>query len=272
MRFWLILAALLGLMLGWAFGQEGEPARPGLPLVEVELKSGRHFTAAIDPRTSPRRLWIRFGTTTLRVVRPIDWQCVDRIVWRGASYTPAEFLPLLAKLRKDAGPAVEPKPASPARQQTESARAASAPEQLPPGGFVPMNAWAAVGLGHGPAVQRIDAHARLLPGLRTGRRPRYRLVVAPRGGAMQDVPALGTLSVELWGYRRSIEREVLLHRWTRNVTPAQYTPLGAAVDLEVPAGLADPWPNLAGRGKLVVRFSVAGQGVFETEVPGVPIP
>ncbi len=267
MRFWLILFALLGLMLGWAFGEE--PSAPtGLPLVTVELKSGRHFTAGLDPRSSAGRLWIRFGTPTLRITRPVDWDHVSRIIWQGASYTPEEFtrkLESIFRQQKRVGPnAPQPKPQATAGPAPAQAKQAA--------GSVPMSRWAALALGHGEAVTHIDAHARLLAGIRAGDRPRYRLVVAPRGQGMRDVPALGTLNVELWGYRRSIDQEVLLYRWTRNVTPAEYSPLGASVDLELPPGLARQWPNLAPQGRLVVQFAVAGQGVFRAEVPGVAFP
>ncbi|GEM_PF-4711185 len=270
MRFWLIVFALIGLMLGWAFGEE-PTGSGGLPLVQVELKSGRHFTAGLDPRSSAQRLWLRFGTPSLRITRPVDWDQVRRLFWQGVGYTPEQFVVKLAEIRQ--GLPEEP-PSMPSPPPASGKAAAGKPSAgAGPGrDAVPLSRWAALALGHAPKVTHIDAHARVLAGTRAGDRPCLRLVVAPRGREMQDVPALGTLSVELWGYRRSIRQEVLLYRWTRNITPAEYSPLGASVELELPRGLTRPWPNLAPRGKLVVRFAVAGQGVFRAEVPGIAIP
>ncbi len=271
MRFWLILCALLGLMLGWAFGQEPTAGSTGLPLVTVELKSGRHFTAGLDPRSGPERLWIRFGTSSLRITRPVDWDRVSRIVWGGASYTPEEFIAKLAEISREfSGAPSEAQSVSGASSRSASGQGASQARRFQKS--VSQHRWAAWALGHGEAVTHVEVHARLLAGARRGDRPRYRLVVAPRGRGMHDVPALGTVNVELRGYRRSTRQEVSLYRWTRNITPAEYSPLGATVELDLPRGLARPWPNLAPRGKLVVRFAVAGQGVFEAEVPGVAIP
>ena len=44
--------------------------------VTLRLRSGRTFTASLDARSNETRLWLRFGSDSMIILRPVEWDAV----------------------------------------------------------------------------------------------------------------------------------------------------------------------------------------------------
>jgi hypothetical protein len=77
-------------------------------VVTVQLESGKHLTAQIDPRTDENRLWLRFGTGSTIIRRAIHWQDVADAQHEGESIDQAGLQALAANASDAATP---PQPA-----------------------------------------------------------------------------------------------------------------------------------------------------------------
>ncbi len=263
MRWLMILFALLGLMIGWAFGQEPSSSTAR---VQVVLKDGRVFHAQVEARSSQQSLWLLWGTPTLQVARPLPWRLVHQVRWQGKHYTAEEFRHLVEVGRVGRvcfGVGLAKTPVGPSRSKAQK-------KTRPRGTSAwSMAQWAAWTLGTTPPVAHLDAWVRQVASVR-GRE--LVLVLQPRGPAGQEVPVQGTLSVQLEGFRREQGRWVPLERWTRNLTPQSYTPQGAVFRLKIGRASRANWPNLAPYGRLRIRLSVPSQGVVHALVEAVRLP
>ena len=66
-------------------------------LVQVNLASGRVFTAAVDVRSDAETLWLRFESGAVRLWRPVKWDHVSNIHGRQGELTKAETLALASR-------------------------------------------------------------------------------------------------------------------------------------------------------------------------------
>ena len=269
MRWLMILFALLGLMIGWAFGDEPRGSRWPDPQVEVRLLSQRHFSAQVHPRTNDQHLWLRFGTPTLQVLRPIRWDRVRWVLWSAKRYPAGEFRRLVGEHPERFFPDVAEAKQAPVVPKVPEDRASS-PGGPAPG--VPLAHWAAWALGTSAPVSYLEAYARVLPAPAGQPGVRLMVVLVPKDAQGHDTPVVGTAEITLLGFRRDQGRWVPLARWTRRIGPQNHSPLGAVLHLSLRRKFREENPRLAPRGKLTVRLLVPGQGTFVQETIPVRLP
>lgn len=58
---------------------------PGIGRIEVSVQSGRIFVGKVDSRTDIDTLWLRYGTSNMTLLRPIQWKYV-LAAQRGATH------------------------------------------------------------------------------------------------------------------------------------------------------------------------------------------
>lgn len=221
---------------------------------DVEVRSGRHFVADVDPRTDQKTLWLSFGDTQTQVARPIEWERVVRVTDATRSYTRAEFIPValaraaeIAAANEDSLPqAAEPAVSRAAFYDTTSS---SSPTESPRVAHIDVDAFVANWDGD---VEADGVVVYVMPVDRYG----------------NYVAVNGNLVVELFGERPRTrpegEKFPRLGRWSRNVTPADFGPRGAVFRLKFQAVHPEFDRRLASYGLLHARLNVPGSGTFET--------
>lgn len=270
------------LLLGSAISLLGEPSQPAwgkMPtvgpavLLTVDVTSGRRFTAELDVRTDARQLWLRWNSRSGHLLRPIDWERVERVELRGETYTGRELREAVA-VAWETLPAPPPSPASfPEALQT------SHPEPLDAGLVVvpplssppllpPPPSFAAAHRFEPPRVRSLAIEARIANWDSDVEMDGLLLDIFPLDGAGFVLPVRGTIQVELIGEEtgttRSRQPYALLGRWTEQVCPVDFHTYGARYKL--PFRQVHPEFDLrwAPKGLVNVRLSVPGEGVFES--------
>jgi hypothetical protein len=223
---------------------------------DVELKSGRHFVADVDPRTDRDTLWLNFGGPAATVSRPIEWERVVRVTDGTRTYTGAEFVPLaLARAAEVAAAADSEHPTTDTSTVTLAARYvgpnASPAATSPRVAYIDVDAFVANWDGD---VEADGVVAYVMPVDRDG----------------NYVAVSGNLVVELFGERPKTppagEKFPRLGRWSRNVTPADFGPRGAVFHLKFQAVHPDFDRRVTAYGLLHARLNVPGSGTFENSV------
>lgn len=51
--------------------------------ITVKLLSGRKFTASVDARSNPQKLWLRFGSEGMSLLRPVAWEQIEIATYNG---------------------------------------------------------------------------------------------------------------------------------------------------------------------------------------------
>ena len=242
----LLIAGLFAFAASMAVAAEPSPQReraarsePAGTLVEIETTSGRKLVGHLDPDSDTRTVYLRSERpgivlttkvpgSTIRRIGPYDGSKVLRI--EGPSITQ----------RESRGPSALPAPPSVPLLQTS---AISGPVQS-----LRVEAW--------PENWDRDA---ALDGLR--------LLVTPVTAQGTPVAARGTLTVQLIARRFSGVREddtvSVVEEWSRQLSPSDFGPNGATVDL--PFRKLDPERDLdvIPVGLLQARLGISGQGSFQ---------
>lgn len=242
-------------------------SQAGAEPITVSVKSGRRFTAEIDERSNADKLWLRFSKESSSILRPIEWSSITEIQRDGEPLS-IEQVRAQAVAANAASP---PKPkvvvapravegaASRGSFQTWNIRPAAAEEPLEPRSPV-----RSIGIDTYLANWDADVEA---DGL-------Y-LSLRALDGFGFSAAVDGTLEVELIGERRPpLTRGnafPVIARWSRQVTAADMAASGGVYRTQLEFQALDPEYNLwVNTYALVhVRFSVPGDGVFETSVDGV---
>lgn len=245
------------------------PAARAAGNVTVEVLSGRTFTGQLDARTSDERLWLRLGTNSVSVLRPIEWPRIVRLDVGGTSLLGEELPDRLAEVwqitNRPPQPGEPPDDAAHQPEQTTASLARdpmSAPEldyrvrhddfrKASRVQFIRVDAYVA-NWNASPEVDGIVVE------------------VSPYDQYGEVVPVHGTLHVELVGARGGTQsprrRPVRLADWVRSVDPARFGPWGAVYRLPFQAVHPDFDFSVGPIGMVLVRLSVPGQGTFEATV------
>ncbi|MEQ8789171.1 MAG: hypothetical protein RIC55_22855 [Pirellulaceae bacterium] len=236
--------------------------------VTIELQDGRTFTGRIDSRTGEERLWLRFGSESISVLRPIAWETVAAAHYDGESIDAGRLRRVAEQLK--ANPFGD--------EQAEAAIPAMDPAIDTPGISAqdPTHAQVAqTALGFSPRVAAVDFDVYAANWDADVETDGLVLEVFPTDGEGRVVPARGTLHVELLGRPRR-ERNSPSHpgqplrtlgKWTRSVT------LGDGKSFQLPFQAVQPefQPGVGAIGLVHVRLAVPGHGVFNASYDGVRI-
>jgi hypothetical protein len=240
------------------------PAAPAVAAerITVRLHSGRSFTAAVDERSDPDRLWLRFDRPGSMLLRPIAWTEVAGAI-RGDQVLDADEL--LRSLDQLSSKRLLPKPKS-----TTSDRGAEPVE---------LNGVLQAAAGSSPSTEVTAYRPELPPVVRS-------LVVdawvanwdagVEMDGIVVQVVALddfgqplavdGTLEVNLLGdeYASWIGRDYgHLGRWARPVVVEDFGPEDALYKFEFQAVHPDFETGVSPFALAHVRLTVPGHGTFD---------
>lgn len=234
--------------------------------IAVELASGRSFTATLELGDDAEHLWLRWQKGQAVLLRPVRWERVVRAEVAGETLDRDELRQLVERMRAETP--FEPEPAAEdgvivmrgASRVSGSVPAPPPPPEAPPVPRVRSLAVDAVAANWDGDVET--------DGLV--------LHVSPLDAQGRLVPVRGRLEVELIGQpdrlvlrrRRPFER---LEYWTQQLRPEDFGPYEAVVRL--PFGRVHPEfdTDVAPLGAVHVRFSVPGQGTFESTASMVRI-
>jgi hypothetical protein len=261
-RVWLLAAGILA-----AFNSLAQAGT----VVTVRLKSGRSFVGEIDPRTNRAQLWLRFGTPSATLFRPVSWDRLERAIHDGRALSPDELRALALApppISRDAVlPIASADEAAPVAQDAPDASESLPepegvlvlPEALPEvSNYVPVpppkvrsihiDAWVA----NWDADVEVDGVV-------------VRLFPLSCDGAL--LPARGTLEVDLIArqFQRTRLREPfpVIGRWATAVNACDVGPAGALYRFEFQARNPEFDLGLAPHGVLHARFVAPGQGTFD---------
>jgi catechol 2,3-dioxygenase-like lactoylglutathione lyase family enzyme len=235
-------------------------AAPAADVITVTLRSGRTFTAAVDPRTDEDRLWLRFGEGSTVLLRPVAWEAVVG-AWRDGQPVEPE------QLRREAESLWE------TEEQAETAPLPQPDESAIH--FEPL----APHPGPPPRVASVAFDAHLANFDADAEADGLIVVIRPLDSWGRLVAAEGTVEVELIGaVRRTFHSaprsggavHQTLGRWTKSLHAAVPAPDGYLFKLPFP-GRDGGGRLAASRGRVRVRLVVPGCGVFEDEREGTPI-
>lgn len=241
---------------------------PAMPLT-VALASGRRFTAELDVRTDDHQLWLRWNGRSGHLLRPIDWERVERVELGGETYTGRELQEAIALVR-EAFPSPSPAGAPAALLASYPTPLDAGPMVLPPPALAllpPPPPFVAAHQFEPPRVRSVAIEARTANWDSDVEVDGLLLDIFPLDGAGFILPVRGTIQVELIGEEtgtaRSRQPYAVLGRWTEQVCPVDFHSYGARVKL--PFRQVHPEFDLgwAPKGLVHVRLSVPGEGVFE---------
>lgn len=267
------------LVVGPAAGRGSEPLdaiAAGQVEIEVQVQSGRLFTATVDPKSDGETLWLRFGGERAMVLRPVRWSSVSSVLVDGQSLAVPEVQQAIAS-RAEAGGAARPMPPRPRRP---AVRRSVSVAQLETGAQQPFTATYQAWAERGPSPETGRAVA-----------PRVRSVLVDATAANWDgdvesdglvvylqpldevgnvVPVRGDVSFDLVGNYPSVIYQpqplTPLARWTRRVRHSALTPRGILFKLPFQALHPDLQTNVGPYALLHCRLSVPGHGTFDETV------
>ncbi len=278
------------------FGLAGAtaPETPPAPVasenaISVYLASGRTFTAALDARTDPVQLWLRFEQAGATLLRPIRW---DRVIWAevaGEKLSGRQLRRLIEQLRQE----IPAQPVLPSARTNIVMIGASEVGHASEKGTVPICAKHPPGRsgGHRPKVGR--GLSPFPPSADTSRVVSLAIDagvanwdenveadgllvhVYPLGTDGALVPVHGTLEVDLKAEQNGSNR---LHQpfvdaghWSQQVRPADFGPMGAVYRLRFQSIHPEFEHWLESRGAVHACLTVPGQGTYEATAAMVRI-
>jgi len=232
--------------------------------IDVDLASGRTFTAHVDPRTDASTLWLRSQRrgTTMSILRPVQWdQVVSARV--GRDEVSGEQLRGIVETVRLAMPAVEP----PDPQSDLTITSADIKERSRPGKSrtdiptVPSRDPAL------PRVRSLAIEASVADWDADVEVDGLLVRVFPLDGQGAVVPTHGTLEIDLTAKHTGVVRQpwplVPAGRWTKQVRRADFVPSGVVYRLPFQGKHPEFDLDLAPYGTVHARLSVPGQGTFE---------
>ncbi|MCE9605396.1 MAG: hypothetical protein K8U03_10910 [Planctomycetia bacterium] len=237
--------------------------------VVVHVKSGRRFTAEIDPRSDASHLWLRFSKEASAILRPIEWSAITELR-QGNTVLPIERVRDQAiALRKT----LPLKKTAPIESRAVVGSAAKGTFRTWP--TVPASATAP--LSEYSPVRSISVEAYLANWDADVESDGLLLSLAALDGTGLSMPINGTLEVELIGDRQPpLSRGnafPVLARWSRQVTVAEMEASGGYFKTRLEFQALHPeyqlW--LSNHALVHVRLLVPGDGAFEASIDAVPM-
>ncbi len=236
----------------------------------VELASGRTFSGAVDVRTDDERLWLRFGSHTTTLLRPIAWNRIDRAKYNGQWMTADELRPMAESLKSTA--------ASSNSLATETRAAPVFPEtdELPRTHVhsvdVPYARQAKAALGAVQLVKSVQFDAYLANWDADVEADGLIVSVYPLDAAGMLTPVNGVMEVELTARRRRSFQHlpvdgrlstVQVARWSKPLWAEDAGPTGLVAKLPFQALHPEFDVDVGSYGFVHVRLTVPGHGAFE---------
>jgi hypothetical protein len=232
--------------------------------VTVYLKSGRRFTANISDRTNDDVLWLRFGTSSTVLLRPVNWSQVDRATYQNEAISVSDLRTLADEIKSASDIVVSEDNRGSfvfAHGQTDADRAREI-------------------FGFTEPMATVSFHPQIANWDKDVEPDGLVIDIQPLDLNGNIVPVGGTLAVDLVASRRRLFNEVphgrggkfeQLGRWVRQITPQDITAGGAR--LRLPFQANDPAfdTDWAAHALVHVRFAVPGHGVFEDSVDPVRV-
>jgi hypothetical protein len=273
-------ALLAALTVAVAFGTRARPAdaeplerQQAAETVTVQLASGRTFTAAVDVRTDPQQLWLRwqYGSAAV-LLRPIAWSQVVGVKAAGKELTGSEFLGVVTALRREF-----PVTASNAAGQTRivltgSCLAAGSPQA---GERATTSDTALSSTPPQPLVRSLVIEAEVGRWNANVEADGLLVHVYPLDETGDMIPISGTLEVELIGRQsgglKPADPFSTIGQWQQGVRPTDFGPRGAVYRLPFQSVQPEFDLNVAPHAAVHARLSVPAQGTFEATASMVRI-
>lgn len=235
--------------------------------VTIELQSGRTMTATIDPRTDEHRLWLRFESPSMTILRPIRWHDIAGFVIAGISYTAQQQVAAALEHAEPQTAAIHrlPLPASMPRQTADAPRREHRN----------MADLATEALSAAPRVTSVRAEAYLANWDADVEPDGLVVEVSPLASDGAAVRVDGTVEVELFAPRPPMPlarpRVARIGRWVRTFQPDDLGISGLVFKL--PFQAIDPSFDLeiAAHGLVHIRLNVPGHGTLETTLTDVRV-
>lgn len=249
--------------------------RPSRPLT-VKVASGRVFSAEVDPRSDAACLWLRWGTGSTMLLRPIRWERVLQIGLADRTYSGEEFRQAVILLGERAAgtPATGAKHSGSRLAQIDPATSPPShpheAEHVPPPAPMAVCDPGAVrrvrSLAIEAGVANWDADVEV-DGLVVD--------VFPLDADGAVVPVNGTIQIDLTGWQGGvIQREqpfTRLGHWTRQVRMVGADACDARYRLPFQSEHPEFDLEWLPHGLVHARLTVPGHGVFETTASTVRI-
>ena len=230
------------------------------PSLTVHLASGRQFTGQLDPRSDGDWLWLRMGSPSAYVVRPIAWDRVVRAERAGEIVPVAQLQEDVLQLENVAPRAGNVGFAAEDLPEKGTNRCASA-VCWPRVTSIWADAWAANWdadvENDGILVQVVALDTNGFPVPASGRLEVY--LIGPRKQRFSDSPT-----------SRGVRFDRLGH-WARRVGPEDMQDTEMAYRLPYQATNPQFDPRLGSHAQVNVRLAVPGSGTFERTVDYVRI-
>ncbi len=257
------LAAPVGaiLILASAAAQAQNPGELA-DQVTVTVQSGRQFRGQVNARTTAKQLWLRAGSDTAYVLRPIDWGRVTEAEGAGQTWSAGDFKRVaLAKIRGFGEDPFRDDPRPPSSKPTGGPPPKAPHPTDNPAAETVRAVDVAAELGHWSAGVEADG---LL------------VSVTPKDATGWPTAVDGTLELSLLGQRfvpllANADQFPELARWTQVVTAGDFTDGVAVYRLPFQALHPDFNVDLGSLGLVHARLAVPGQGVFEATTGATPI-
>lgn len=218
--------------------------RPAASAVTVETTKGRQYSGVVDSATDEARLVLRVDGSQCYARRFLSWDGLARAWEEGQELSIAELKARAAALATPPQIVQQPPALADGRAAGQSTEAPAPPT---------------------PASIAVDAVAAnwnrdVLPdGLL--------LDLAVHDASGRPIPAAGTLTIELVGFRHGLEggsrRFPLLGRWVQTVEPSDFGPAGARYRLPFLALHPEEALDLSAIGMVHAVLAVPGAGTFE---------
>jgi hypothetical protein len=222
--------------------------------VVVELRSGALAVGEIDARTSSRLLWLRVSRGSAIILRPIEWDRVERATVGSEDLSVDAFQNKALNLRSLPEENDDDRPRLPVPPEPDVRTTPIYSHEIflapPTIGAIWADAW----LAHWDRDAAADGLVLQLVALDCSGWP---------------APAEGSLEVELWTNEAGQRRHI--GRWTCWLSPADFGPSGARQRLPFQAYQPEFERRLGSHGVVHVRFSSPGNGTFDYSVNDVRI-
>lgn len=234
--------------------------------VVVRLQNGRQLSATIHSRTDEAKLWLQYGTRSVTVIRPIDWQT---IVW--ASLDGEQIS--VGRLKEHAASIV--RPATPAAAPTRIVRVPPADDRIR---RATMADRARSALGFTRRVDSVKFDASLVNWDGDVETDGLVLRLFPIDAQGHVVSTSGTLQVEFVAMRQRSYNSApsgggatadRIARWVVRVDEADFQHGAATVKLPFQATHPEFDTDWFASGLVRIRFVVPGEGTFEESLDGI---
>jgi hypothetical protein len=229
--------------------------------IEVQLASGRTFTAQVDVRTDETTLWLRFQTASTLLLRPVAWDQVVSATVAGRTLDAQQLQAAAADLKSP-----------PAEMKWPEEIAAPAPTG--------MAEQAQFALSAAPRLQDLGLDAQLGNWDLDVETDGLRVRLLPLDGQGTLIPVGATVDIQLLAPLRRRFQDAphargqsleIIGNWTRFLQPSDFGPQGAELLLPFQATHPEEDDRVGAFGVVNVRLAVPGHGVVERRLEMVRV-